>query len=225
MSKIALSPNQSGTGVYTLASPAGNTDRTLMMPDATTTLIGNDTADTLTNKSIVATQLTGTIAAARLPAGSVLQVSQAILTGTQAISGVSVFTDITNLSVTITPTSSTSKFLLNLSVHIRGDSNSYLRFVRNSTAVGIGDASGNKTRVTSGNAYVGFAGNGNSWLPFSAQFLDSPATLSSITYKVQIYNNNGAGTGVAYVNYSNLETDDAASGRAISTLTVMEIAA
>ena len=33
MSKIALTPNASGTGVFTIASPATNTDRTLTLPD------------------------------------------------------------------------------------------------------------------------------------------------------------------------------------------------
>ena len=34
MSKIALTPNASGTGTFTIASPNGNTDRTLTLPDA-----------------------------------------------------------------------------------------------------------------------------------------------------------------------------------------------
>jgi len=38
MSKIALSPNASGTGTFTIASPGTNTDRTLTLPDATGTL-------------------------------------------------------------------------------------------------------------------------------------------------------------------------------------------
>lgn len=39
MSKITLSGNPSGTGTFTIASPSGNTDRTLTLPDATGTLI------------------------------------------------------------------------------------------------------------------------------------------------------------------------------------------
>ena len=33
MSKIALKPNESGTGVFTLAAPDSNADRTLTLPD------------------------------------------------------------------------------------------------------------------------------------------------------------------------------------------------
>lgn len=38
MSKIALTPNASGTGTLTIAAPDTNTDRTLTLPDATGTL-------------------------------------------------------------------------------------------------------------------------------------------------------------------------------------------
>lgn len=34
MTKIAISPNVSGTGTFTLAAPDSNTDRTLTLPDA-----------------------------------------------------------------------------------------------------------------------------------------------------------------------------------------------
>jgi len=38
MSNIALTPNASGTGTFTIASPNSNTDRTLTLPDATGTV-------------------------------------------------------------------------------------------------------------------------------------------------------------------------------------------
>ena len=38
MSKIALTPNASGTGTFTFAAPGTNTDRTLTLPDASGTL-------------------------------------------------------------------------------------------------------------------------------------------------------------------------------------------
>jgi hypothetical protein len=39
MSKVSISGNASGTGVFTIASPNGNTDRTLTLPDATGTIL------------------------------------------------------------------------------------------------------------------------------------------------------------------------------------------
>jgi hypothetical protein len=41
MSKIALSPNASGTGLFTIASPNSNTNRTLTLPDAAGELFTN----------------------------------------------------------------------------------------------------------------------------------------------------------------------------------------
>lgn len=77
MSKIALTPNPSGTGTLTVAAPNTNTDRTLTLPDVTTTLVGTDATQTLTNKSIAGSQLTGTVA------GSLLTgtVASSLLTG------------------------------------------------------------------------------------------------------------------------------------------------
>lgn len=66
MSKIALTPNASGTGTLTIAAPNTNTDRTLTLPDVTTTLVGTDASQTLTNKSIDASQLSGNVAADRI---------------------------------------------------------------------------------------------------------------------------------------------------------------
>ena len=38
MSKIALTPNASGSGTFTIAAPNGDTDRTLTLPDSSATL-------------------------------------------------------------------------------------------------------------------------------------------------------------------------------------------
>ncbi len=44
MSKIKIQGNASGTGVVTLTAPATSTDKTITLPDSTTTLVGSDTA-------------------------------------------------------------------------------------------------------------------------------------------------------------------------------------
>jgi hypothetical protein len=80
MSKIALASNPSGTGTFTLASPATNTDRTLTLPDVTTTLVGTDATQTLTNKSIAGSQLTGSVASSLLT-GALPAIDGSALTG------------------------------------------------------------------------------------------------------------------------------------------------
>ena len=54
MSKIALTPNPSGTGVFTIASPATNTDRTLTLPDEAGTVLTSAS-------SLASANLTGTV--------------------------------------------------------------------------------------------------------------------------------------------------------------------
>ena len=51
MSQVRVSGNASGTGVFTIASPNSNNNRTLTIPDATTTIVGTDATQSLTNKS------------------------------------------------------------------------------------------------------------------------------------------------------------------------------
>ena len=43
---------QSGTGIITVVPPTTNTNRTLTLPDATTTVVGTDATQTLTNKTL-----------------------------------------------------------------------------------------------------------------------------------------------------------------------------
>lgn len=66
MSRIALTPNASGTGTLTIAAPNTDTDRTLTLPDAAGTVVTDSATQTLTNKTIDASQLTGDVAPARI---------------------------------------------------------------------------------------------------------------------------------------------------------------
>lgn len=52
MSQVAISGNASGTGTLTIASPNTNSNYTLTLPTATTELVGTDTTQTLTNKTL-----------------------------------------------------------------------------------------------------------------------------------------------------------------------------
>lgn len=56
MSKIALEPNASGTGTFSIASPNSNSNRTLTLPDNTGTVLTDQSA-------VLASKLTGALPA------------------------------------------------------------------------------------------------------------------------------------------------------------------
>jgi hypothetical protein len=192
------------SGSITISAPLVAGSGTLTLPTGTDTLVGKATTDTLTNKSIAATQLTGTIAAARLPAGSVLQVvsfSTSTTTSTTSVTYID-----TAITLAITPNFSSSKILV--TVHLTGCSKNtgaaaYLQaqLVRNASSLIEFEREGGFNNAANTNS---FGGTGTS-------YLDSPATTSSTTYKVQIRTGSAA---AVVINQSN----------ATSTITLMEIA-
>ena len=160
------------------------------------------------------------LADGNMPAGSVLQVVSTTKTDTFTSTTTSAFTDITGFSVSITPSSATSKILVTVSGTCSGQSatsGSNLRLVRGSTAIGVGDAASNRSQTTT-NSYQLDANQSN---PFSMNFLDSPSTTSATTYKVQFRIEGGT----FYFNRAQTDGDTASVSRYASTITVMEIAA
>ena len=183
MSKIALTPNASGTGTLTIAAPNTSTDRTLTLPDSTGTI------DTLGR------------------AGNVLQVVSGQY-ATQSVTTSGTFSD-TGLTASITPSSTSSKILVmstingTLTTGGGGGMGMGLRLMREGSEIqyienlicysGTSDSDGAGSSVT--------------------YKLDSPASTSSLTYKIQY--NSRAPTASAYICFSNC----------VSTMILMEIAA
>lgn len=95
MSKVQLQGNVSGTGVFTIASPNSNTDRTLTLPDNTGTLLSSSAQG---------------IPKSALPTGSVLQVVNA--QSSTPVTGASTSYVSIGLSASITPISATSKLFI-----------------------------------------------------------------------------------------------------------------
>jgi hypothetical protein len=158
-----------------------------------------------------------------IPAGSVLQVFSTTKSDTFTTTNTS-YTDVTGLSISITPTSATSRILVfgHIDTGSSADVLVALRLMRDSTAIGIADAAGSRISASFGR-YLGTAAAGIAThvnIPFS--FLDSPATTSATTYKIQISSNAG---GTLTVNRSSQDGDNSSTYRATSTITVMEIAA
>lgn len=163
----------------------------------------------------------GVVARGALPSGSVLQVVSVTKTDVFTTSSTT-FTAVTGLSASITPTSATSKILVFGMISqnaIGGNIPTRYRIMRNSTAIGIGDAAGSRDRAT-GFWYAGDV-NGNQgtgqWAP---NFLDSPATTSSVTYSIQV----ATSAGSIGINRSQSDADSLGEARTASTITLMEIA-
>ena len=190
MSSVVIAGDTSGS--VTLAAPAVSGTTTLTLPATTGTFL------TTTSPK----------------AGNVIQVVQGTTTTDVSVASTS-YTD-TTLSASITPSSSSNKILVIVSQSLfvqRGTNNgmySSLNIVRGATqiveserAVGI-DAGTN----ASGNiSHRGMA---------SIQYLDSPSTTSSTTYKTQIKASTTANSGIVYAQQGGSPTT--------SIITLMEIA-
>lgn len=164
----------------------------------------------------------GVIVPAALPAGSILQVVSATKTDTFTTAS-GTYVDLTGLSVSVTPSSANSKILVMFTVNTVGDGNvigTQVQIVRDSTPIGIGDASGDRSRTSSALYFGNDSSNSNSYGAISNQFLDSPAATSSLVYKLQIRTTGNA----TFVNRSTLDSDTAGFPRSVSTITVMEVA-
>lgn len=152
--------------------------------------------------------------------GKVLQVVSTTKTDAFTSSSTT-FVDLTGLTVTITPSSATSKILVTLigqGQGTAGAANMQYRLMRDSTAICVGDAAGNR-QPTSG---MSFNGDNNSINTFGAIFLDSPNTTSATVYKTQVRLNTAS---TMYVNRSPSDADLTSVPRMASTITVMEISA
>lgn len=156
--------------------------------------------------------------------GGVLQVVSANKLDTFSVSS-QTFTDIPGLSVSITPTSSSSRVLITASVAINASVNfAYIRLMRDSTVIDVGDAAGSRPRVTGAFGNYNTAPNTHynmSQVPVS--FVDSPATTSSVTYKFQL--RSGSTAAAVYINRTTADRDTADyEWRTPSNIIVMEIA-
>jgi len=167
---------------------------------------------------------TQNIPKAALPTGSVLQVISSTKTDTASTTTTGSWLDVTGLSVSITPTTSSSKIMIFGRLTGAGTSMTsrlQMRLVRDSTAISIGDASSNRLQVSGGELYYG--ADNSTLSNTTITFLDSPATTSSTTYKLQIRNGNASAT--IYVNRTESNPDNNTAPVATSSITVMEIAA
>jgi hypothetical protein len=162
---------------------------------------------------------------AQLPAGSILQVVQTVKTDTfSTANGTGNPATITGLSASITPTSASSRILIQANFgQLSGSSETTwgIFMFRNGTKINFGDAAGSRAQgsIAGGIASSGATYRGNS---ASIMFVDSPATTSALSYTFSLGSN---GSATIYLNQDGRNTDAANdSTRTTTTVILMEIA-
>jgi hypothetical protein len=210
---VIINETDNAVGNPAFQGSTGGTTAGLYYPAANTVAITTSGVNALTISSTQAATFAGTlttasqgIAFASLPTGSVLQVVQAVYK-TAVSSTTSTYAD-TGLTATITPKFSTSKVLVLI------------------VAAGVGKSTNNawvqlKVQKNSVdlfiiNQFIAYTASGaESYIGnLASNYLDSPASTSALTYKVQIASGNNNPT----------VTMNASNGADTSSITLMEIA-
>ena len=154
-----------------------------------------------------------------LPAGSSggnIQVKQTVKTDEFSNTTQDSFFDITGINVSITPSSNSNKILIVINLEVSAPNELCLfRLLRGSTVINVSTvgSSINGFGMVDGEAY---SNNNRSTEDITCTFLDSPATTSSTTYKVQCRKN---GSGTMRLNRRNLN----GSVGFTSQITAMEV--
>ena len=158
--------------------------------------------------------------------GNIIQVKQTAKSDLWSASpAAGSFSEVTGFSVSITPTSTSSKMLVMVNAYVGRPNYQVLGLVkRNGTIIARGDASGTRPRVSFNvNGYASGTGDTYQLLPTAFTYLDSPSTVSSCSYTVELSSYGGS---IVYLNRSHTFQENANDydGLPVSTITVMEVA-
>ena len=152
-------------------------------------------------------------------AGHVVQVIYAE-TDTRQSSTATSYTDLTGMTATITPFSSSNKVLVQVCLNMGMEDvgmNLSCQLLRGSTNIFAGTDTSMKQGFVQ--TECGISGYKYEIKNFSATTLDAPATASAVTYKVQAKVNTAAGT--FYMNRNHHNATD--QGTTKSSITLLEI--
>ena len=132
------------------------------------------------------------------------------------------YTDITGHSVTITPKFNTSKILIDYRVswmHTGSNgASATLRLLRNGTNIGVPVATDDRMGIL-----LLSLGSTQNMSNSSINYLDSPATTSAITYKMQIHLDSAGGSGGHIFGINHYPPND--NYRSTSSITAYEVSA
>jgi hypothetical protein len=173
--------------------------------------------------SVAASYLAGGAARSNWGAGGILQVANVTKTDVFTTTSSS-FVDVTGLTVNITPASSSSKILVMVSFYFSSNSTTgypIAQVVRNSTPIYVGDAAGSRTPALVQTGGGLFGADGGTGFSVSAQFVDTPSTTSSTTYKIQVLQSAG---NTVRVGATGDDSNASNRIRAASSIVLMEIA-
>jgi len=153
--------------------------------------------------------------------GGIIQIVQTVKTNTFAMSSNGdTWTDVTGLTVTITPTDSSNNVLVIPSVNMAASQahRHGFRLLRETTAIFIGDDFGDNQRalVFQGNPPT----NANNY-HYTPMCLDDPGTSSAVTYKIQVRGEQSS-TDV-FINRTESTNSGGDYFRGCSTITAMEV--
>jgi len=130
------------------------------------------------------------------------------------------YVDVTDVTLDITPSATTSKILVILNSKISGSASGYpiyAQFLRDSTVIGSGTGSANEDCFASSQPWTDHSRYG---FPADLNWLDSPSSTSALTYKMQVRAHTSA---AVYVNRSTAV--HTYGGDYATSLTLVEIGA
>ena len=158
--------------------------------------------------------------------GKILQVVSTTKTDTFSSTNNQVWTNVTGLSASITPTSVSSKVLVLASVpfayDVAASQVGAVGITRDSTDALQPFSYGSRTPAFVGHNYNPLTSDNTSMLPATINFLDEPASTSTVIYQIRVISTNGSGT--VYVNRSVNDANNDRYTRGIATLTLLEVA-
>jgi len=160
--------------------------------------------------------------------GHVLQVVSTNKTDTFTSASGSTWTDITGMSVSITPSSASSKIIIIVSMFgvfwQTGYNGCILSLLRNSTAIGGGASAGSRSSVigTQGMTNQSSSTQLDSGVQYHVTYVDSPSTTSATTYKMQFWQDTPGAP--IYVNRTNNDGNAPVWPRTSSSIIAMEVA-
>ena len=181
-------------------------------------------ASSSSNNIVLASDGSTTISNLSGGLGKILQVKQAVKSDKQTIQS-QTLVDITGMSVSITPSSTSSKILVNYSLVVFANVVYYtMRLVRDSdSTIFIGDQNPSATSQSRGSFGTYQASYVNA-MTVAQSFLDSPNTTSATTYKLQAHCPYSSSY-IIGINTSPQQDNYTYMTNCVSTITAMEVAA